>query len=63
VSEPTDLNLEGLSGVEQSVTDLRAHLDRRFDDIETALGKIVNVLEAHDQRLERIVGRLDPARA
>jgi hypothetical protein len=34
-------------------------VDKRFEGLESALGKIVTVLEAHDQRLEMIVGRLD----
>jgi hypothetical protein len=33
--------------------------DKRLDSIETSIGKMVSVLEAHDERLERIVVRLD----
>jgi hypothetical protein len=59
MSDPIDLTLERLTRLEALVTAFRADVDRRFDGVESALGKMVNVLEAHDQRLELIVGRLD----
>lgn len=59
MSEAIDITLERLSRLEESIAGFRADVGRRFDGLESALGKIVNVLEAHDQRLEEIVGRLD----
>ncbi|MBN1610557.1 MAG: hypothetical protein JW940_28260, partial [Polyangiaceae bacterium] len=34
-------------------------MDLRFQQLESAMGKMVNVLEAHDERLEQLVGRID----
>lgn len=66
MSDPISLTLERLDRLERSLAGLSAQVDKRFDKvdnrfdgIESALGKMVNVLEAHDVRLEEIVGRLD----
>jgi hypothetical protein len=61
VSEPIDLTFERLTRLETELDAFSAEVDKRFtevdkrfDGLETALGKIVTVLEAHDQRLETI---------
>ena len=62
VSEPIDLTLERLTRLETKLDALTGRfdgVDKRLDGMESALGKIVTVLEAHDQRLEQIVGGLD----
>jgi hypothetical protein len=56
---PMDLTLERLNRLEKLVKERFDSMDKRFDTIESSLGKMVTVLEAHDQRLEGIVVRLD----
>jgi hypothetical protein len=56
---PIDLTLERLARLEKLVKERFDASDTRLDSIESSLGKIVTVLEAHDQRLEGIVARLD----
>jgi hypothetical protein len=56
---PMDLTLERLSRLERLVTQRFDETDKRLGSIETAIGKMVSVLEAHDERLELIVRRLD----
>jgi hypothetical protein len=56
---PIDLTLERLNRLERLVTDRFDQVDKRLDSVETAIGKMVTVLEAHDERLEGIVARLD----
>lgn len=56
---PIDLTLERLTRLESLVKQRFDASDKRLDTIETSLGKMVTVLEAHDQRLDGIVGRLD----
>jgi len=57
--QPIDLTLERLNRLEQLIVERFESVDRRFESIESAVGKMVTVLEAHDQRLEHIVQRLD----
>lgn len=59
MSESIDLTLERLNRLEQAIAEFRGEVGTRLDGVESALEKIVTVLEAHDQRLEHIVGRLD----
>ncbi len=59
MADPIDLTLSRLDRLEKSLADLDTKIDQRFDGVESALGKMVNVLEAHDVRLEEIVARLD----
>jgi predicted nucleic acid-binding Zn-ribbon protein len=63
---PIDITLDRLARLEKLVKDRFDAVDKRFDandkrfdGIESSLGKMVTVLEAHDQRLEGIVVRLD----
>jgi hypothetical protein len=63
---PIDLTLERLTRLENTMKQRFDVIDRRFDaidgrldSIETSIGKMVTVLEAHDQRLEGVVVRLD----
>ena len=63
---PIDITLERLARLEKLVKERFDAIatrfdatDKRLDGIESSLGKMVTVLEAHDQRLEGIVVRLD----
>lgn len=63
---PIDLTLQRLNRLESAVmkrfdaNDQRFdQVDKRLDQIETSIGKMVTVLEAHDERLEGVVHRLD----
>lgn len=56
---PIDLTLERLARLENLLKQRFDASDKRLDSIETSLGKMVTVLEAHDERLEGIVVRLD----
>lgn len=51
---PIDLTLERLARLENLVTQRFDASDQRLETIEASLGKMVTVLEAHDQRLEGI---------
>ena len=56
---PVDLTLERLNRLESIVEKRFDEMASRFDGLESALGKMVTVLEAHDQRLELLVQRVD----
>jgi hypothetical protein len=56
---PLDLTLDRLHRLEQLVKERFDAADQRLDRIESSMGKMVTVLEAHDERLEGIVARLD----
>lgn len=56
---PIEITLERLARLERLVKERFDATDKRLDSIETSMGKMVTVLEAHDQRLEGIVARLD----
>jgi hypothetical protein len=56
---PIDITLERLTRLEKLVKERFDATDQRLDGIESSSGKMVTVLEAHDQRLEGIVVRLD----
>ena len=56
---PIDITLERLNRLEQLIEKRFEEMGSRIDSLESALGKIVTVLEAHDQRLELLVQRVD----
>jgi hypothetical protein len=63
---PIDITLERLARLEKLVNERFDAMSERFDkmdgrldQIEGAIGKMVTVLEAHDERLELVVRRLD----
>jgi predicted nucleic acid-binding Zn-ribbon protein len=66
MADPVDLTLERLNRLEQRLREFQDEVkqtqdeaNRRLGGIESALSKMVTVLEAHDQRLGLIASRVD----
>jgi hypothetical protein len=59
VADPIGITLERINRLERLIQGRFDAVDKRLDSVESVLGKMVTILEAHDERLELIVGRLD----